>query len=408
MPPVLRSNKRKRSTSSAEDTAEHQVSRKRPTLPATPTTTRRSIGERQRDRRPALTARSLERIPHERANDRVCRWEGRDTTRLRNMSSSTTASNPRKRSRKTSTVASESSLPTSMSSERKSTHDKFASDVLMDNNIYGPSYCEDPRNVVELRAALERDRRSLSPKEYPDDKFQQFVRANHKALNESQLVSEVVHPYFTSYFEKQTSSTDLAFTNLEPIVRPPAKMPHSKPDHSFGEAKGGIDPAVRHALDRYIVCAPGPHTPVAVNDMMQVKGRDGKASVLESQITLDGAVGERAMHALHSYANGSTYSSDGKAYAFVQSYHAGTMKFHAAHRQPSATGGPDRIYTTEIAGQYLCGSPAQLRDGLKKFRNSVEYAAECRRQAVNAANARAHEIASAEERGGDEEGNVAD
>lgn len=273
----------------------------------------------------------------------------------------------------------------------------------MDNNIYGPSYCVDPANRAALQATLERNRRSLSPTLYPDSNFPRFVQANHKALNEGQLVSEVVHPYFTSYFD-HVRSTDLAFTHMEPIIRPPARMPPPKPDHSFGIAKEDIRPEVRHALDRYIVCAPGSHTPAAVNDMMQVKGRDGKASVLESQITLDGAFGERAMHELHSYARGSALPADGVAHAFVQSYHAGTMKFHAVHRQPSATpSGPDRIYTTEIAGQYLCGSPAQFRDGLKKYRNSVEYAAECRRQAVEAANSRAIQATLESEPGGDED-----
>ncbi|EME77127.1 uncharacterized protein MYCFIDRAFT_205515 [Pseudocercospora fijiensis CIRAD86] len=320
------------------------------------------------------------------------------------MSSSASSSNPHKRSRKTSTIASESSLPTSVISERTSTYDKVASDVLMDNDIYGPSYCVDPANKAALQATLDRDRRSLSPTVYPDSIFPKFVRANHEALNEGQLVSEVVHPYFTSYFD-HVRSTDLAFSNLEPILRPPARMPPPKPDHSFGISKEDIKPAVRDALKPYIVCANGSHTPAAVNDMMQVKGRDGKTSVLESQITLDGAFGERAMHKLHSYARGSDLPPDGVAHAFVQSYHAGTMKFHAVHRQPSATpDGPDRIYTTEIAGQYLCGSPAQFRDGLKKYRNSVEYAAQCRRRAVEAANARAEQAVVESEAGGDEEG----
>lgn len=354
--------------------------------------------------RPPLTAHTLEQLPRDRLclQERVRLWEGRrgrETARPRSMSSSASRSrsNPRKRSRNntSSTLITASSLPTSVTSERTSTYDKIASDLFMDHHIYGPAYCDQPTNKQALLTQLNRTRRSLSPSVYPDSKFEQFVRANHKALNEGQLMSEVIHPYFTSYFD-HTASTDLAFTNLEPMIPPPAKMPPPKPDHSFGVAKEDIHTTVRHALDGYLVCAPGCHTPAAVNDMMQVKGPDGKASVLETQITLDGALGERAMHSLHSYARGSACPADGVAHAFVQSYHAGTMKYYVSHRKPNTVAnGSDRVYTTEIAGQYLCGSPAQLRDGIAKYRNSVELAAQCRRRAVEAANGRAVEAENA-------------
>ncbi|KXT07982.1 hypothetical protein AC579_1105 [Pseudocercospora musae] len=407
MPPTLRSAKRKRSDE------QHQPSEAHPKRRALQSTVprKRSIEQRERQGqcwpRP-LTAQSLDRVPRDCSEQRVSRWEGRDTVRLRNMSSSATGSgsNPRKRSRRTaSTLASASSLPTSVPSERTSTYHKHATDVFMDNNIFGPSYRVDPANKAALLDGLARARRSLSPSLYPDSKFEAFVRANHKALNEGQLVSEVVHPYFTSYFD-HAASTDLAFTSLEPVVPAPLTMPPPKPDHSFGAAKEDIHATVRHALDRYIICAPGCQTPAAVNDMMQVKGPDGKASVLETQITQDGAVGERAMHQLHSYARGSAYTADGVAHTFVQSYHAGTMKYYVAHRSPRAdASGTDRVYTTEIAGQYLCGSPSQLRDGIKMYRNSVEMAAQCRRQAVDDANARAIQSALTTEESDIEESN---
>ncbi|KAF2209994.1 hypothetical protein CERZMDRAFT_46160 [Cercospora zeae-maydis SCOH1-5] len=306
-------------------------------------------------------------------------------------SASASASNPRKRSRKSaSTNAARWPAPTSATSASTSMYDRAAPDVLLDNNILGPSYCIDPSNKKALQAALNHARKSLSPSRYPHSNFETFTRANYQAQNESELVSKVVHPFFTSYFD-QPSSTDLPFTTLEPAVPLPYKMPVPKPHHSFGAAKEDIEPSVK-----YILCAPGAHAPVAVNDIMQVKGPDGKASVLQSQVTLDGAVGERAMHKLRSFAIGSEVSADSEARTFVQSYHAGTMKFYATHRRPNPSGGPDQIVTSEIGGQYLCGSPAQLRDGIAKYRNSVQLATRYRNEAVQAANARARE------EGGDE------
>ncbi|KAM3419624.1 hypothetical protein BST61_g2962 [Cercospora zeina] len=122
---------------------------------------------------------------------------------------------------------------------------------ILDNNILGPSYCIDPSNKKALQAALDHARRSTSPSRYPDSNFESFTKANYQAQNESELVSKVVHPFFTSYFG-HPSSTDLAFTTLEPAVPAPYKMPVPKPDHSFGAAKQDINPSVRQSLGKYI------------------------------------------------------------------------------------------------------------------------------------------------------------
>ncbi|EME77013.1 uncharacterized protein MYCFIDRAFT_212727 [Pseudocercospora fijiensis CIRAD86] len=320
------------------------------------------------------------------------------------MSSSTSRSRSRKRSRPgTSTVPTVSSQPTSALSEKASTYDDGTLNVLRDCCIYGPPFATgvEPSNKAELLAGLQRRRSSLDASAYPDSNFKRFLKANYEALNESQVMLEVVYPYFTTYFKDHPKSANLAFTNLEPIFQPPPKISPPQPDHSFGTAEEDIHLAVRNKLDKFIVCSRKPHAPAAVNDMMQVKGREGKARVLDTQITKDGAIGERAMYELHGFARGSPCPADGVAHTFLQSYHDGVMKFFVAFRKASSVRRePDKIYITEIAGEYLCGSPEHLRKGLTMYRNFVDMATEARSKAVEAANA----VALASEDEGEGEG----
>jgi len=250
-----------------------------------------------------------------------------------------------RQSRRLSSAATRSTLPTADTPRTKSTgpYDRQFQQVLIDNGIYphGYRYSDGtvppkPDNWNQFGQMLARPRPSLSPSRFGDAEFDDFVQADADAGKEQQ-VCESVLPYIEGRVaDGRCRSGGVPFGNLkDPTDRP---LTQGKPDVYYGARPEQLDRGVRDALSRHIIPSTQDDLPVAPNFFLEVKGPDGSAVVARRQACYDGALGARGMYKLQAYGQ-SAPAYDNNAYTVASVYYNGQLQMYTSHIEPPRTAG---------------------------------------------------------------------
>jgi len=159
------------------------------------------------------------------------------------------------------------------------------------------------------------------------------------------------------------------FIHLEPLAE---GISDAQPDYYNGSRPAELHPNLRNVgpddvgrndLPGYIIPTNYTSRPILPNHFTELKGPDGKASVMKRQITYDLAVGARGMHKLQSYGQDG-YAYDGNAYTFGSTYHSGTgtLQMYTMHpTEPAQPGGNPQYHTTQVRGFAMSGRPLPWR-----------------------------------------------
>ncbi|KAM3502142.1 hypothetical protein MY11210_009160 [Beauveria gryllotalpidicola] len=138
--------------------------------------------------------------------------------------------------------------------------------------------------------------------------------------------------------------------------------------------------------------------PSVPNLFVEAKAPRGGADVAKRQACLDGAIGARAMHSLQNYGEDEQVY-DGNARTFSSTYHAGTgtLQLYAHHvTGPRAEEDRPEYHMTQIDSWGMTGNIETFRRGATAFRNSRDLSRRQRETLIEAANARASQVLSAQ------------
>ena len=262
---------------------------------------------------------------------------------------------------------------------------------LVDHHIYPDRYeypdgQTPPRqaNLHELREVLIRNRASLSPSRFSEEKFESFQRADAHATKENQVVLKVIPFIEGDIGDSKCAANDVAFTNLDHLTD--GTLGPGKPDLYYGARPEQLDRSVRRELNGHIIPSSQHDLPIAPNMFLEVKGPDGSAAVAKRQIAYDLALGARGQLTLSSYRAPEPIF-DNKAYTIGYTYQDGQLKMFASHPiQPSTPGGEAGYVMTQIDTWGLTGNPEAFRKGAAAYRNGRDWAKQKRDEAIERAN----------------------
>ena len=311
------------------------------------------------------------------------------------MSSSQTSSRARTRGSTSAT----STKPTTNTTRTRNSRpvDRNFQQNLIDHGVYPDEYEYpdgriplEPDNWDELQSRLAQNRPSLSPSQFSEGKFRKFKRANIHAAKEKQITDSVVPIIEGDVGDTKCIAGGIPFTNLDHLTD--GMIAPGNPDRYYGARPEQLDRQVRKELNHRIVPSTQQDLPVAPNFFLAVKGPNGTAAVAGNQATYDGALGARAMHSLHSYAQGEPIYNN--AYTISSVYNDGQLKMYTSHpAQPGPGGGPE-YFTTQLNSWSITGNSRTFREGAAAYRNARDWAKEQRDQAIERANGRVKEGAN--------------
>ncbi|KAL5340848.1 hypothetical protein BJX70DRAFT_396541 [Aspergillus crustosus] len=281
---------------------------------------------------------------------------------------------------------------------------------LIDHQIYLPLHQDqensdddnEPDNISEIRGRLEARRQSLDPTTFSKAKFRQFSKAHWAATKEADVAASVfplIEGDSTSRQQHITRNT--RFTNFAALTD--GTISQAQPDITYGARPEQIDREIRNQLGKYILSSANNSLPAAPNFMVEVKGPSGAFDVSVRQACHYGALGARAMDALHSYqpAHGqqssqqqpnSELESQNNAYAVTATYSNGILNLYTSHltipaitdqegsqRRPEYTMTPLRSFTLVNDIEGFC-------TGAAAYRNVRDWTGEKRTEAIAQAN----------------------
>ncbi|KAJ0421959.1 hypothetical protein BJY00DRAFT_311670 [Aspergillus carlsbadensis] len=259
-------------------------------------------------------------------------------------------------------------------------------DHLINNSIYPPGYKypdgwepAPPNNLEEIKEMIAAPRDSVST--YSNDDFEEFAITYWKVRTEQEAKVSVI-----SILEGRTSGhtgKNRRFTNLAHLTD--GIQIHAKPDIYHGARAAKLDPAILNKLDDLIVPAQTDGL-VAPNFFLKVKGAQVSAVEAERQACYYGALGARAIHALHSHKQEKPVF-DNNAYTITATYCRGILELYATHiasqsRNPSV---PEYVMT-RLGEWAIHANMESFQQGLSAYRNARNWARKKREEAVAAAN----------------------
>lgn len=221
--------------------------------------------------------------------------------------------------------------------------------------------------------------------------FRDFKR-NNRADSKGTLMQNVI-PMIAGNASTPNEG-NIAFTNLTPLTDEATVT--AMPDSFDGTRPSEVHSVVKHDLSNLVVPAKHENDPVAPNFFLEAKAPSGSALVVENQACYDGAHGARAIHALQNYGRTeSTDNYDGNAYAYSSTYHSGgTLRLYAHHvTAPTGPGEKAEYHMTQLRSFAMTDSRKAFVAGATAFRNARDLAKQHRDSFIQAANARAAQLA---------------
>ena len=263
------------------------------------------------------------------------------------------------RGRKQVSISASSTRPATNTPATKNTtasgpYDPNFRQKLIDSGIYPYAYeypdgsvPAKPSNWEEINRRLARSRRSLSPSAFPEEKYEEFVRADAHVSRENKVTKTVIPIIAGKIRDDKCVEEDVLYTNLDPLTND--KLTVAKPDVYYGSRPEQLDRKVREELSGHIIPSKRDDLPIAPNFFLAAKGPDGSLAVAGRQACYDGAFGARGMHSLQSYGKGELVY-DNAAYTVTSIYHGGTLKMYTIHlAQPAEPNGRPSYYMTQIS-----------------------------------------------------------
>ncbi|KAG5980990.1 hypothetical protein E4U55_003427 [Claviceps digitariae] len=285
----------------------------------------------------------------------------------------------------------ESSLPTSALKSKKTTAYDANFELLLANNRIFMSGRQKPENMEVLRSKLASDRSSLSATLSVEELFASFTKAFKRSRSESRVMSTVI-PIITGPSDIPNEQ-NVRFTQFRPIVHDLVSKP--QPDFFDGVDILDLEEDIRDKPNLYPFLVPTQYleAPIVPSFFLEVKGKVGCSSVVERQACYDGAVGTRAVHTLQNYGLPEPLW-DENAYTFSATYHCGYLTLYAHHitAPTEKSSWRPNYHMTRLAGYDLKDREFFVK-GVSAFRNIRELAHEYRNRLVEAANARASQLA---------------
>ncbi|KAF7503146.1 hypothetical protein GJ744_004288 [Endocarpon pusillum] len=281
----------------------------------------------------------------------------------------------------TSTKTTKSSSPYSRNFQQK----------LIDNGIYPDEYEYpdgriplEPDTLDEINKILLRPRPSLSPSQFPNEKFREFKRADTHISKEKKATKTVIPIIEGKIEDNKCVEEDILFTNLAPLIND--ALTAAKPDLYYGARPEQLNRRVRDELSSYIIPSTQDDLPIVPNFFLEAKGPNGAAAVARRQACYDGALGARGMNSLHSYGEGQPVY-DNKVYTIMSIYSDGQLKIYTSHPiQPTNPEGQPEYCMTQIKGYSMTSDPETFRKGATAYRNARDWTKERRDEAIKRAN----------------------
>lgn len=283
-------------------------------------------------------------------------------------------------------------------------YDRNFQQTLIDGGVY-PNLYEYPNGLIpsppdnrdEIHRRLTTSRASLSPSQFPDEKFKKFARADAHAAKERQVTTSVIPFIEGEIKDPRCVSGGVPFNNLDRLPRSKlalgdvsldkknALVP-GNPDLYYGARPEQLDARIRTKLSGHIIPSTQDSLPIAPNFFLAAKGPNGTAAVADGQACYDGALGARGMHSLQSYGQDDTMY-DQNAYTISSIYQGGTLKMYTSHPAIGPDGGTD-YYMNQLDAWALTGNPDTFRKGVAAYRNARDWAKEKRDDFISTANER--------------------
>ncbi|KAM0415721.1 hypothetical protein ACHAPT_013306 [Fusarium lateritium] len=263
---------------------------------------------------------------------------------------------------------------------------------LTDHGVH-PIYSSKEPDLEEARAAIAVPRSSLSPSTFSDSAFRTFQESNVRAKDEDDVKADVIPTITGPRQASQLLARNTAFGNLEPLTD--GTLTPANPDFYYGAYPDKLDRSIRSELASHIIPSTMEDKPMAPNFFLEVKGPDGSPAVAARQARYDGAIGSRGIHSLQNYGReGPQY--DGQAHTYSSTYHDGLLKLYAHHvTAPTTKGGRPEYHMTQVNAWAMTGDIDTFRRGASAFRNARDLAEQHRDNFIQAANARAGQVAAA-------------
>ncbi|KAH8760454.1 hypothetical protein F5883DRAFT_500733 [Diaporthe sp. PMI_573] len=282
----------------------------------------------------------------------------------------------------------QSTDPTNATTRHKttilSTHASNFERHLTKNNIHPVWQSREP-DLESIYEALAAPRLSLLLPEFSTESFQTFRKNNQQAMNERDIIDDVIPIIVGVRSENWPVARDIIFNDLEALTD--GSIPSAKPDYAYGALFGQLIPAICIKLGRFI--DPELDIPLIVpNFFLEVKGPNGSAAVKTRQARYDGAIGARAMHHLQNYGQEEPIY-DGKAYTFSATYQDGQLMLYAHHlTAPTTRGGQPEYHMTQLDAWATTGNIQSFIAGVTAFRNLRDLAKQHRDTFIQDANFR--------------------
>lgn len=267
---------------------------------------------------------------------------------------------------------------------------------LIDGGVYPYAYeypdgrvPAKPSNWEEINRRLAQFRRSLSPSAFPEERFEEFVRADAHVSKENKVTKKLVPIIAGKIRDDKCDEGEILYTNLDALTNDRLKV--AKPDLYYGARQEQLDRKVREELSGHIIPSRQDNLPIAPNFFLAAKGPDGSLAVAGRQACYDGALGARGMHSLRSYGQGEP-AYDNNAYTITSIYYGGTLKMYTSHpAQPAEPNGRPSYYMTQLRSFAMTDTAETFRQGASAFRNAGDWTREERDNAIARANEKANE-----------------
>ncbi|KAL9617021.1 MAG: hypothetical protein Q9160_008175 [Pyrenula sp. 1 TL-2023] len=273
------------------------------------------------------------------------------------------------------------------------TKDPAFAQALLDEKIY-PSLYEDlddsddraPKNLGKIGEKLRKRRPSLSPQQFTNADFRDFLTTNSGATSESAVMTDVFPIIQGKKKGKPTIPTgqDLPFNHLKEI----GNIGCPKPDYFNGVQPAEIHQELREKLGWYIIPCNDTSRPALPNFFLEKKGPSGKGLTVDLQIRQDLVYGARGIHRMQSYNKPELFYNN-KVYTFGATYDSpyAMLILYAMHpTEPKDSRNKVEYHTTELSCSSLRSNLETCREGLQALRNLQDLATRCRNRIVRHAN----------------------
>ncbi|KAL2209416.1 hypothetical protein CC79DRAFT_1367597 [Sarocladium strictum] len=260
-------------------------------------------------------------------------------------------------------------------------------DLHLTEQLVHPVYSSQEPDLEEVMAAMAVRRGSLAPSHFSNDTFKAFQERNFRARDEDDVLATVIPTILGPNYVNRNCARNTVFNNLEPLTD--GTITVAQPDLYWGAESQQLARPARNELADHVVPSTMFDKPLAPNVFLEVKGPAGDMAVATRQVRYDGAIGSRAMHSLQNYSMDEP-QYDGKPRTFSFTYFGGLLQEYAHHiTAPTSDGGRPEYHMTQVNAWGMTGNRDTCVEGIRAFRNTLDFAEQQRSELVRAANARA-------------------